>query len=318
VGFTSEEHRTMHIARVNADAIDDLLMLGRFYGDSDSRVHLVAIDGATGKRIWKSIDFGSVGDNNAHTRTRTAVQGANIVVTDYRASARILELASGRELRSITLSDIGKAICPDPSDANKVWIEVADGKHVNLTLADAKLSASKKRPAGCPDLRGPHASSCRDHVGSATCSFERIAPRGGMRIETVLSADDQRIGLGRKYPGTAVPMVAGLAGKKTSWSRRLVEDVNQEVTSSPSKLSDLAAGRLFIAYELANDDHRLVAIDAKSGSNIWDVAIPAAGRRGPRLETMAASPSHLFIGANEHLFIFDAATGKLIAGAATD
>lgn len=310
-------------ADLNDDGTDDLIVLGMFYND-DQKVYMVAVDGATQKRLWKQGDFGDVSNDNANTRTKFIRAGSSIALVDAKANARVFDLKTGRELRSVALSDKADWICRYPDDDTKVWIEVSDKAHVDLDIATAQTTPAPNRPPHCP--KWSTRNDCPDAAG-AQCvpkydddHKKQVPEPEGMYVQFALRDAKALVAFGYKQPGTGYPMLAGVSadGKKLTWKRRVVEDVNRSVsTSRQHEQADVGNGIAYTIYE-ESDQHHLIAVNAADGKTRWDIVIPRQDTTvPPEPEALVVSQTRVFVLDRSRINMFDPADGSLV-GAATD
>lgn len=304
---------SMATVRLNSDAIDDLLVFVTVYAGSENPLHLAAIDGASGERLWMSESYGTISTHSAHVHTELAVQGNLVLVTDHRRTAHVLDLITGSELRTATLTDRAEWACADPESDRHVWIEVADDQHVRMDLTTAELTPAPKRPAYCPPWH--ERVDCRDYKGRLLCARDpdRIAI-DGFYAEGVLAMGAERIAVGYKSPGTRLPMAAAYrkGAKKPHWVRRLLEDPDAPVEEGAPAHYDAAGGRLVMHYEIGNEEHRLMALDTATGKTLWDVVLPGDGDRERDVRAVVASGTRVFVLSHEEILRVDAATGQIM------
>ncbi len=307
---------SMATVRLNSDAIDDLLVFVAVYAGSENPLHLAAIDGASGERLWMTESYGTISTHNAHVHTELAVQGNLVLVTDHRRTAHVLDLTTGSALRTATLTDRAEWVCADPESDSHVWIEVADDQHVRMDLTTAALAPAPKRPEYCPPWH--ERVDCRDYKGSVRCARDADRPNridlDGFYAEGVLSQGAERIAVGYKSPGTRLPMAAAYrkGAKKPHWMRRLIEDQDAPVQEGAPGHYDVAGGRLIMHYEVGNEEHRLMALDIATGKTLWDLVLPRSGDRERDVRAVIASETRVFVLDYEELLRVDAATGQIL------
>lgn len=304
---------SMATVRLNSDAIDDLLVFVAVYAGSENPLHLAAIDGATGERLWMTESYGTISTHSAHVHTELAVQGNLVLVTDHKRTARVLDLTTGSELRAATLTDRAEWICADPESDSHVWIEVADEQHVRMDLTTAALAPAPERPDYCPPWH--ERVDCRDYKGSLRCARDNDRMEiAGFYAEGVLGMGAERVAVGYKSPGTRLPMAAAYrkGAKKPHWVRRLIEDQDAPVEEGTPPHYDLAGGRLVMHYEMKSEEHRLMALDTATGKTLWDVVLPRSGERERDVRAVLASETRVFVLGYDEILRVDAATGQLL------
>jgi outer membrane protein assembly factor BamB/DNA-directed RNA polymerase subunit RPC12/RpoP len=303
---------SMATVRLNSDGIDDLLVFVAVYAGSENPLHLAAIDGASGERLWMSESFGTISTHSAHVHTELAIQGNLVLVTDHRRTAHVLDLTTGSELRTATLTDRAEWACADPESDRHVWIEVADDQHVRMDLTTAALSPAPKRPAYCPPWH--ERVDCSDYKGRVRCGRDSDRVKlDGFSAEGVLFVGAERVAVGYKWPGTRLPMAAAYrkGARKPLWMRRLVEDQDAPVQEGAPGHYDVAGGRLILHYEIGNEEHRLMALDTATGKTLWDIALPRSGDRERDVRAVVASDTRVFVLNYDEILRVDAASGQI-------
>ena len=113
----------------------------------DDTLWIAAFEGAKLGQVWKAGPLGTY--SQAYQSTFTSVVGRSVVVTDYRANLHVYDLGTGRETRTVKLTDRAKGMCAAPSGKARVWIEMSDEKNV-LFDVDAGTLGALGAPRGCP------------------------------------------------------------------------------------------------------------------------------------------------------------------------
>jgi len=297
---------------IDQDGVDDFV--GRFrILDGETHVYVGAFDGKTFKRRWKTAPLGTASDYQA---IHVAVAGDHVVASDGSNLVHVIELGTGKELRSFRMTDKVETFCPFPEDASKVWIGVADKKDVKLDMATGEI-VSFGRPGWCPGEVSLSANSdCwhvtfhRERLAHAECHpAEEAPPLDGFRAEQVLVDGGAQVAVGVKDPGTRIPMLMGFQGSGRSasvtWSRNVGEDADE----GSLEVADMIDGRVIIAYETKKGGWRLAALDAASGNTVYDVAIPRS-EEGSGPSKMSLTPAQIYVPHWTWLDVFETATGE--------
>jgi putative pyrroloquinoline-quinone binding quinoprotein len=301
-------------AAVGGGAVEGFV--GRIRDRGDDKLWIAAFDGSKLNVVWKAGPFGTYSEGLA--ATFFGVVGRDVVVTDYRAVLHIYDVASGREERTVKLSDRAKSMCAASDGKAHVWIEAKDEKNV-LVDADLGTATSSPRPPWCPDSWG-EAGDCRGwlrrgspHVG---CKSAASAPRvNGFEANNVLEEGDAAVALGKKHPGTALPMAVGFdpKSKAVRWQQPIASGDQASVAESGglSVMDALAGGRFVAPYEITSKGCHFAALDAKTGQRLWDIALqPLIGVERPEGFTLSAT--RLYVMRTSSLEIYDAKTGALV------
>ncbi|MEP7120059.1 MAG: PQQ-binding-like beta-propeller repeat protein [Byssovorax sp.] len=299
-------------ARIDGDAVEDFV--GRYVildlsGQTTQTVFVGGFSGATFERVWKAGPYGNLSE--AAGATHFTVAGDRVAVADYRSTLHVLDVTTGKELRSVRLSDRARSVC-GPLDARKqVWVELADQNHQIIDLETGKSEAAA-RPAWCRSSAGG-AHSCGG--ARAACADQGYSEpkQGAVRIDLMFTEGSTTVATGHKEPGTPTPMALGYDPKKkaATWTTIIPSDP-ASFSGMDRGAGDLAGGRFFTSYELAvMKGSRLVSFDAKTGARLWDVPV-IRSESGSGVDGLAATPTRVYVPHWTWLDIHDAASGKLL------
>jgi hypothetical protein len=290
--------------------------IGRVRTRGDDNLWIVAFDGVKLGPVWKAGPFGTYSEG--YLATHVSVVAREVVVTDYRSSVHVFELASGRPLRTVKLTDRAKSMCAAPDGKARVWIEVADEKNVAVDTDSGTVTAAP-RPAWCAEAAAS-GSDCRGWLrrgpGRPGCKDPGLAPKvSGFEANNVLEDGDLAVALGKKRPGTALPMIVGFDPKTRAvrWQTALAPGDQAGVAESTtiSIMDALAGGRFAAPYEVTSKGWHFAAFEARSGQRLWDVALQAViGVDHP--EGFSLSAARLYVMRTSSLEIYDARTGAFL------
>jgi hypothetical protein len=275
-----------------------------------------AFEGAKLGQAWKAGPFGTY--SQGYQSTFVGVVGHDAVVTDYRANLHVYDVATGRETRTLKLTDRAKSMCAATDGKPHVWIELSDEKNV-LVDADAGTATPAPRPAWCPD-RSSASDDCRGWLKRGpprlTCKGAEAAPKvNGFEAANVVEDGDLAVALGKKRPGTAVPMAVGFDPKTRAvkWEQPIASGDQAAAAESGtiSIMDAMAAGRFVAPYELTSKGWHFTAFDARSGQRLWDVALqPLIGVDHP--EGFSLSATRVYVMRTSSVEVYDAKTGTLV------
>jgi hypothetical protein len=293
--------------------------VGRVRSRGDDTLWIAAFEGTKLAQVWKAGPFGTY--SQGYQSTFTAVVGRSVLVTDYRATLHVFDLASGREVRSLKLTDRAKAMCTSPGGEARVWLEMSDEKDV-LVDADAGTLTPTARPTWCPDLWAA-SDDCRGWLKRGEprpgCKGAESAPKvSGFEAENVIVEGDLAVALGKKHPGSALPVAVGFDPKTKTvrWQESLApgDQTTVEESSTTSLMDALSGGRFVAPYVLnagASKGWHFTAIDARSGRRLWDVALRSLiGVEEP--EGFSLSPARVYVMRTSSLEVYEAKTGALV------
>lgn len=300
------------VAKINADATEDFV--GRYHvlgGSGDKTLEYVGgYDGATLKRVWQAGPFGDQSDTRG---LHMAVIGTNVLVTDQKSIGHILDAATGKETASITLSDRADSICVEPTGKPEAWVKVSDNEDVDVDFT-TKRTKKMPRPTWCKELDVFACESGLFEKTSAQCAKPDAAfnaPNFSAKKQLTDSTGAVVV-VGEKSPGTAMPTAVGWdpKAKRILWQRPIPQSESTKVSDGLG-LTDMGAGRLVSQVELTTGIYKLIALDAKTGAQLWDTEIPRS-KDGSEAREMLVTNARVYLPHWTWLDVFDAKTGAVI------
>jgi outer membrane protein assembly factor BamB len=289
--------------------------VGRIRSRPGDELWVGLFEGAKLGQVWKAGPFGTYSEG--YKSTYMSVVGRSVVVTDYRATVHVYDLATGKETRAVKLSDRAKGMCASPDGKPRVWIELSDEKNLLFEAAQGTVAAAP-RPAWCPDSWAAN-DDCRGWLKRGppmlSCRGAEAAPKvNAFQAANVVEEGDLAVALGKKHPGTAVPMAVGFdpRTRAVKWEQPVASGDQASVAeqSTISIMDALADGRFVAPYELTKGWH-FTAFDARSGQRLWDVPLqPLIGVDHP--EGFALSATRVYVMRTSSLEVYNAKTGALV------
>lgn len=192
---------------LNGDGVQDVVGHMQRKGDPDEGL-VTAVNGASGAYLWHC-SLGAY--RNGHERDPIGVVG-NTMVRGHGASLLGLDLAKGAIAWRQTLAENIRHICAGP-DGQTVRVMTADDKLQIVAVADGKLGPAAQ--GACEPIEGPDPEA--DRPDRLICKSHGACPElvVGDKIEGMAShlalhrpSRGVTIALGRKTPGTPVPIIA--------------------------------------------------------------------------------------------------------------
>jgi outer membrane protein assembly factor BamB len=98
------------------------------------------------------------------------------------------------------------------------------------------------------------------------------------------------------------------ATQEIRWSRSIPAGDPRRAKSDEAKLNDLHDGTFFATYEVREGSRRLIAIDARSGDTLWDVAVPRS-QDGSEERAMVVTATRIYIPHWTWLEVMDRSNG---------
>jgi outer membrane protein assembly factor BamB len=285
--------------------------VGRIRMRGDDTLWIAAFEGGKLSQVWKEGPLGTY--SQAYQSTFASVVGRSVVVTDYRANMHVYDLGTGRETRTIKLTDRAKGMCSPPGGKH-VWLEMSDEKNV-LFDVDAGTTTPAARPVGCP--QGETSGDCRGWLTRGAprpgCAGPEGAPKvSGFQAVNLIEDGDAAVALGKKHPGTALPIAVGFDPKTKSvrWQQPVAsgDQAAAAESSSTSIMDALAGGRFVVPYEMTAKGWHFTAFDAHTGQRIWDFPLHSGiGLDEP--QGFSLSATRVYVMRSSSVEVYDAKTG---------
>lgn len=289
--------------------------VGRFHRTADGTrtgpeyVHVALFSGATFERVWTSPPLGRVSEDSAAQSAHFAVAGDRVVITDVRNVARVVDLATGRALSAVQLTDRVDALCV--TRAGAVWIDVSDEHPVLLDPATGR-AAPGARPEECFATRGAgYSNYCGTGNGrfAAACVASEGNAFAGMYTQTLLvNPAGGFVAFGVRSPGTRAPVVAAIDARgAVTWQRPLPGGNLAEAAENPPDAFDVAGSTIVATYQQRAGAMRVVALDAATGRTLWEAGVPRSQGSAPR--TLTVGRERVYVPHWTWLDVLDRATG---------
>jgi outer membrane protein assembly factor BamB len=305
---TSEEG--IWIGPIDEDPAEDFLGRVRILEEGHSTLWIAAYEGKSFERLWLAGPFG--GDMTA---VHYGVSGNRALVSDSNRQAHLLDLRSGKEIATFSLSDKATDICGVLGQTSRLFVETAD--HTNLHVENDTGRGSPARPDGCStySIKGRSCWSARFPPSplSQDCLQKGMVPAVlGFAPDRQFREGGILVGLGHKSPGSREPMLAGFNEKtqNTLWVRKLSENASEKEI----KVADLLDGIFYAGYGAKDGSIRVCAITARTGKTLWDSEAALKDKEGRHdLDALTVSKGRLYLRFWTWLFVFDAKSGQQLA-----
>ena len=295
------------VADLDGDGVEDFVGLSRTVKPDE--VHVVAYSGKTFAQLWRTPSYGTF--TEANDATRVAIAGGRVVATDFRHAVHVLEGRTGKELGATTTTDKVTHLC---AHGGKVWLDVADEQDVDLDPVAIATSRLDRRPQECPSSAGFANVRCRTHgdMPRSRCTSADALPKAaGFAADRVLWDGDVAVAVGTKRPGTRTPMAAGWDAASKRWTWTVALTTSPSASEGGPDVAELAGGRLVATYGIKTGGVRLVAIDAKTGKQQWDVALPQSNT-GSGVYDLQLTASRVYAPHWVWLDVLDASSGSVL------
>jgi hypothetical protein len=301
------------VVDVDGDGVQDFLGLAWTTGGGS--VYAVAFDGASFAEKWHAGPFPAIW-NASHTAI--VVAHGQVLVTDEGGSLHVLDLATGKETRTITTQKGFEEVCAlaarrDGPPAVLVRSSRHGGEPEVLDLASGILARAAagascdERARGCDRVTGvcrARDEQVRSLVKPGTFfGWDTLAPhpgeKDGPRVTLGWSEDGARWGVGWK-PGAAKP----------TWNHGLV--ASGDVDHGGHREDVVDGQHVYYMYQADRDPnlgpYRLVAWSLATGDLAWRTTLPRSAE-GSHVSAIGVGGGHVFVVMNQTLHVFDARSG---------
>jgi hypothetical protein len=295
---------------VDADYVDDVV--GACCDlESTGTYWIGAFSGKDGHLLWRSEGYSWV------AKGFRAIAGKWVIVADLLGLVRALDIATGKGVWKAKLASMPIRIC---ASNDSLGFEMNDKK-----IEARSLSTGQGQPlAGLQDFCGPVYSTLSDEAPNFQVRSKLTQEGAGSRRRThpfeisgtaidrvlVPTSGRARVVLGHQSAGSAIPVVAVVAGGKVLW-QKIIADKDPE-TASPSLAPKAAVRRerVVVPYEQGNPRvARLSCFSLASGKRQWDVELSDAVPGDRRLAV--SHDGKVFVATrNGALSVFDLETGS--------
>lgn len=277
-------------------------IIGRMRLGADDQLYIVAADAHSAAIRWQIGPLGSYSEGYRDTWFTTTAK--HIVVTDYRGRVHVHALDTGAERGVVPLTDRVSHLCPTP-DSEEVALATVDGRASALDTARAPLSEGLRAaplPAACGKRRpGQEAPAPRRPHPSVP----------GLRVVTTYGEEDLAVASAVKSPGTPLPFAVGFDPKTRAVRWQTSIPAADALTVRECSPAALGGKRFFASCGVgASAGWRLVALDADSGTRIWETELRPLFAVDS-IKHLVATAQGVYVTRTSSLEIFDPATGKL-------
>jgi hypothetical protein len=261
-----------------------------------------AVSGRTFAPLWTSAPIARISPNNV------AVVGNRVVISS-RDSAEVLDLATGRSLRTV------------PSKGTPTVCESTKHPGTALILPGVALdveTGAKSAPEIGDICRWMAPNGCA--VSKEPCLADGMEDRGVTARDhkvhgwTTLIDGPSRVSYGFVLPSKEHMVAAGATRGSTraTWERAATLEGEpiaslEYVTNYQSMMAALNGSRFVLAYGI-HGAIRILSRDAATGQLLWSATLP--GR--PRNTALRATPSRIYIHADWQIHVIDASSGELL------
>lgn len=290
---------------VDGDGTLDVIGLSRYVQDND-RATFSAYNGKTGDKLWETESLGKYGDLSQEVYGAVgdtlyiSTKDGKLIARNAKSKGVVKwEISLGEKID--TMCALGKELALATADS-KWWIIDASGKKregLKLTRLvrdytnDGTKEAFERAGGEAGEVCMPLGWDHRVPPGViALPGFGEMANVEGMNIEVMIKRPGgPTIAVGKKRPGTAVPLLARLNPKPApqpmpkkgyrdatetrallataAWKIEIPasDPLNARLDEKHVALSDNA---VFALYEISSSKHRLAAFSIADGKRLWD------------------------------------------------
>jgi outer membrane protein assembly factor BamB len=273
-------------------------VIGRLRSQPGDLLHIGAFDLETGNELWRVSDLGTYAEG--YQNTFAAVDGGKVAISDWKGRVRIADLATGTLEREVKLTDRPQLLCK--AAGGGVFVDVVDDRHLKIDLATGKTEPAS-RPVGCPDHWSRQEPGVREEADRAP-TVEGFAPKRVLRV------GGTAVAAGVKSPGTPVPQAVGFDARsgRVLW-RGVVPAVDPNTVQAQFENDDLGFGKYVAAYMEGSEQWHVTALDAKTGTRLWDVKLRPVFAVDS-IKVLLVTSRYVLIARMGSLDVLDAKTGK--------
>jgi len=311
------------LLEVDGDGTPDLIGIIR-YSMKNDEAHLAAFSGKTGAKLWESESFGNY---SALGQRKYGGTGSWLLIGTDRGELSARNAKDGKVAWKLTFDEKIEEMCS--GGPNAVTIETADKKWWVVDAKGAKQAAkplirldrdyTDDKARGRFDRAGVEQSDVCVPLGSgwhhplgtiALQHWHDLADVDGMDVQLLVRKPGGTItvGLGNKKPGTAVPMIAVIDGRKARWTSA-IPAVEPLVAGFEDKYFAMTDKVGVVLYKLSNPSRaRLTSFDLQSGKRLWDREIPTG--TGFVASSLIANGDTVLLGTWQDLRAYSLADGS--------
>jgi hypothetical protein len=282
-------------------------VVGRVESDyaSGQQLFVAAYDATTLKARWRVGPFGTYSEG--YRATVFTVSGAHLAVSDFHSKVHVYDLETGKEQKSVGLTDQTEAMCPIAP--NKAWIGQIDKRSTILDLESGTASDGPK-PPGCMTPWEQLTSSADREANEKLPKIQGFEPVKQFKTDSTLLV------YGKKAPGTATPMLVGLdpQSRAVHWQILLPAVDLATVRDDPfdkAKNVRTCGGRFVGAYGAGQSAWHVASVDAQAGTRQWDTVLKPIFSVDS-LNGMECSANRVYIVRMGSVDVIESATGKLV------
>jgi len=290
---------------VNGDGTLDFLGRSRRVRAGDE-VRVIALDGATGKRLWESEPLGNYSDTY---QGRLAVADDLVIYASPRAVVRGFERASGSTRWKMTLDERVKALCAG-DDATIIAIG-ADDIARRLRRADGTTVSTEQPPAPARGRKKPACAALPsdDDVSSWDLRDDELGRRHEVSSAKRYEGPGGRVLAGQRARGTRAATLVGLDDEGAARWKILVPQDPLGSTEREPELVVVGANEACVSYyaESITKPQRIACFALTDGARRWDIEHPARS-----LRSLQVLGRHLVVTAVGLVEVRELATGAVV------
>ncbi|MDC0718503.1 hypothetical protein [Nannocystis bainbridge] len=287
-------------------------VIGRLRVRPDDQLHVGVFAAETGALRYRVGPFGSYGE--AYRATFFSVVDERLLMTDFRGKLKVYELADGKPVQDIALTDRADRFCLAEKTGEKprLYLALVDRRQFLVDPATPALK-DEKLPGSC-DKQGGWSPRGGDPALTTSERLRRAPKVEGIEVSGVHLGDDLGVARGVKSPGTAYPMAFGFdpANRAVRWKSPVPAVDLASVRERDNEQDIMAGGRYFATYGEGSEHWHLVGFDAKTGDRLWDNKLRSIFAVD-WLRGIEATANHVFLVRMSSVEVYDAATGALKA-----
>lgn len=293
----------LEVADVNDDGAEDFFVLcgdaGTYEGDAD----LCAFDGNTFEGLWR---VGPMGPRSLAYSMHIERVGRTLAAIAPNGRTLMLDMMTGELKGQLKLPDRAELACA-PDDST-LWVGMRkESGRIALSTNTYSADASATPVPRCACLEsGEQASTiCLSRAMLDPTNHPKVL---SSTVRLHVAGDAKFVMAIDGTPRSVISLP--IDGGTPLWSVPVAPGDPLMVPSSGTDALVVAGNRVFASYDDANHKPHIVALDANTGTRLWDVVTKT-------MMYLSASAERVYVQRWGRIDVRDAKTGALLGGVGT-
>ncbi len=245
---------------VNGDGVEDVV--GMYAGKGPGGIYFGAFNGKDGKILWRIGPLSQLYRPMGGGQPQFGRQN-DLILINQQGKGVVLGLKDGKKVGDVALPS-GRLVCAGPTVGSPLIVATSlaeENLRVDLATRHVEPLAGRQ-----PCSRTMARSRFLDTAGLTAPNTLQFAAQDGSDIAAISVDASKSVVVHGYVPGKNDP----------TWSVPLDK---QSLTAGDARALDIAKGRIFLGYFQATPGkNSVVALDAKTGREVWRVPVDAPGQ----------------------------------------